>query len=238
MATNNEITSTNNQQVELDDSKTSNKEHNFAQLRKSKEQAEYERDSERQARQRLETEIASLKNSKPAIPEGEDDDFDDSEPYIDKKALKKHLSKMEKRNDEKINQRAEEISRKAIEDERRRNQDFRLKAEYPDFNEILTEDNAQKLLEKKPELAQKILRIPDEQLRKEMAYQAIKDLNIHKKEEVKTNVQDRIAQNQRSPYYMPSNVGTPPSAASDFTEQGKKAAYAKMQDLLKNRRAG
>ena len=216
-------------------SKSNDKEYNFAQLRKKQEQTEYELNREREERARLAEQIETLKNQKPKIDDEDDDN--DAEPYIDKKTLKKHIRKLKEENETIITQKAEEIANKVLEQERKNNEVYRLKTMYPDFNEVLNEQSAQKLSERYPELADKILKVQDEQLRKEMAYQTIKTMNLHKPDPPKTETQDQINQKQRSHYYYPSGVATPPSVgSSDFSDVGKKQAWEKMQTLIKNRR--
>jgi len=222
-----------------EENKASDKEFNFAQLRKKQEQTEYELVREREERGRLVADFEALKaqRQQDKQPEDEDEDSDNDEPYIDKKALKRHLKKMEKQNKEDIKTTAEQIAKKAIAEERRRNDAFRLKTLYPDFNEVLSEASAQRLTERFPDLADKILKVQDEDLRKEMAYQTIKSLNLHKPDAPKQDLNAQIAQKQRSPYYYPSSVATPPSGSTDFSEVGQKQAYEKMKSLIKNRRS-
>lgn len=220
-----------------EEAKQSNKEYNFAQLRKAREQADIEKEQERQARMRLEQELDNLKRSRSSIPEGEDDIDDDSEPYIDKKSLKKHLKRSKLETAREITQDIEQKVQNAVAEERKRNDELRMKLEYPDFNEVLNEETAQKLMEKRPQLAQKILKIPDEQLRKELAYQAIKELGLHKKEEPKSTIQDQISNNKRSLYYTPSGMSGPSGNPVDFSETGQKKAWEMMQSKIKSRRA-
>ena len=140
--------------------KPSDKEFNFAQLRKKQEQTEIELMREREERARLVSEFEALKAQREqdkSAQSDDDDDSDDNEPYIDKKALKRHLKKMEKSYEEKMIKTAQQIAAQTVEQERKNNESFRLKTLYPDFNEILNEQNIQKFTEKHPELAEKIL---------------------------------------------------------------------------------
>jgi hypothetical protein len=101
----------------------------------------------------------------------------------------------------------------------------------------MNEETVQKLATSHPQLAEKILKIPDENLRKEMAYQTIKTLSLHKPEDKKSTVQDQINQKQRSYYYRPTGIATPPiTDSSDFSEVGKKQAYEKVQALIRAKR--
>lgn len=218
--------------------KTNDKEYNFAQLRKKAEQVEFELTREREERARLVTEIEALKAQRQGDRSEEDeDDLDSNEPYIDKKTLKRYFRKEKENSKKEIQQTAEQIARRAIEEERKNNEVYRIKTMYPDFNEVLNEQTAQKLSEKHPELADKILKVADESLRKEMAYQTIKSLNLHKPEAPKVDINAEIAKRQRTPYYFPSNHASPPaSVANDFSETSQKQAYEKMRSLIKGRR--
>jgi len=216
-------------------SKPNDKEYNFAQLRKKQEQTEYELIKEREERARLSEQVEALKSQKPQA--NSDDDDDSSEPYVDHKKLKKEIRKLKEENETIITKKAEEIANRMFEQERKNNEGYRLKTMYPDFNEVLTEQNAQKLSERYPELADKILKVSDEQLRKEMAYQTIKSMNLHKPDPTPTNTQEQINQRQRSVFYHPSGIASPPAVnSSDFSDVGKKQAWEKMQSLIKNRR--
>lgn len=218
-------------------SKPNDKEYNFAQLRKKAEQTEYELGREREERAKLSEQVEALKAQNSQTTVQDDDDDGDNEPYIDKKTLKKHIRKLKEENETIITKKAEEIANRMLEQERRNNEVYRLKTMYPDFYDVLNEQTAQKLSEKHPELADKILKIPDEQLRKETAYQTIKSMNLHKPDPPSTNTQDQINQKQRSHYYYPSGIATPAANnTTDFSEVGKKQAWEKMQSLIKNRK--
>ena len=106
----------------------------------------------------------------------------------------------------------------------------------PDFYEIM--GHAQAFAERDPELAETILSMPEGFERQKLVYKNIKALGLHKKEEPRASIQDKIDQNKRSPYYQPSGMGAAPyAAAGDFTPSGMKNSYAKMQEL-KNRLRG
>jgi hypothetical protein len=70
--------------------------------------------------------------------------------------------------------------------------------------------------------------------RQKLVYKNIKALGIHKKDEPKPSIQDKVDQNRRTPYYQPTGVGTAPYAnAADFSQSGQSAAYKKMKELQK-----
>ena len=199
---------------------------NFAQIRKQLE-------NERALRQQAEERAAALereRTSKQSIQTDDDDDTTD-EPYVDHKNLKKKMASFEKRMDEKIDRRAEEKARTLVENERRNSY---LK-QNSDFNDIMQPELMQKFVERHPALAEGILNMPEGFERQKLVYENIKALGLHKKEEVKPSIQERIDQNKRSPYYQPSGVGTAPYAgAGDFSPAGQKNAYSKLMEL-KNR---
>lgn len=197
------------------------KEINFAKLRQQLEQ-------ERQARLQAEEKAAQLEKERQtyAKPAQSDDDDDDDEPYVDKKRLKKQLSSFEKNIDEKIERKAEEKARAMLEAEKKENW-LRTNA---DFYEIM--QHADAFASKDPELAETILAMPNTFERQKLVYKSIKALGLHKKDEPKPSIQDKIDQNRRSPYYQPSGVGAAPYAGGgDFSPSGQKNAFAKMQEL-------
>jgi len=100
----------------------------------------------------------------------------------------------------------------------------------PDFYDILQQ--ADKLAQKDPELAESILDMPESFERQKLVYKNIKAMGLHKPEVKAPSIQEKIDSNKRSPYYQPSGVGTAPYASvGDFSQTGQKQAYAKMQAL-------
>lgn len=206
----------------------SDKEYNFAQLRKQVEQ-------EKQARLQAEQRLAQIEEER-ARPRQEDvNDDDDNEPYVDKKTLKKQLMSWEKNLEQKFDKRAEEKARGLVEQERQSN----YLENNKDFNEILKPELIQKFAETHPGLAKAMLKMPDNFERQQLLYENIKSLGIHKPPAPKEDIQAKIDANRRSPYYQPSSAGaTPPYAGQgDFSAAGQKNAYTKMRELIKNRRA-
>jgi len=71
--------------------------------------------------------------------------------------------------------------------------------------------------------------------RQKLVYKNIKALGLHKEKPRESTIQEKIDANRRSPYYQPSNVGSSPyGGTGDFSNNGQKNAYDKMQEL-KNR---
>lgn len=194
---------------------------------------ERELEQERSSRQAAEERLQALEAQARGKPVDEDDEGDD-QPYVDKRSLKRELSKWGKDIDQKIDQRAEQKARMML--ERERQQAF-LKS-HPDFEQILSPDMLIKFAEKCPDNAEDIASLPDDFNRQKLLYNTIKSVGLHKKEEPKTSIQDVVDRNRRSPYYQPNGAGAaaPYSNAGDFSEAGKKAAYERQQSLIKNRR--
>lgn len=199
--------------------KPSDKELNFRALEaKYQKQLELERaarlDAERQAQ-----EVMSKRNQK-------EEEDDESDPYVDHKKLEKKFNHFERKLEEKIEKKAEEKARFLLDKEKRDN----WIKNNPDFYEVL--QHADKFAQKDPDLAESILEMPDTFERQKLVYKNIKALGINKPEPKQQTIQEKIDANKRSPYYQPSGVGTAPFAsAGDFSPQGQKQAYAKLQEL-------
>lgn len=219
-----------------EDVKQSDKELNFARLRA-------ERDGYAQASAQLGQELSQLRGEIDTLKRGtkspepeEEEDADES--YVDSRKLKKTLSKWEKNIEQKIERKAEEKAKAAVEKERNENFIYRLKAEYGDFDQVLSKETANKLEEAHPELAKQILSIPDEYQKRKTAYETIRALGLHKpkeEEQPKTNIQDRVNSNIRSQAYTSASAGnnSMTEGTTDYSERGQEAAYKKMQELKK-----
>ena len=197
----------------------SDKELNFRAL-----QAKYEKQlaEERQARIQLENRINQSQ---------EKEDESDDEPYVGHKKLDKKLSKFSQNTQSEI-QKAMQVAKETAKEELR--QENWLE-NNPDFYDVMK--LAQKFAEKAPRMADTILKMPEGFERQKLVYQAIKEMGIDKPEEKKNSIQDKIDANKKSPYYMPSGVGAAPYATqSDFSPQGQKQAYEKLQELKRNLR--
>jgi hypothetical protein len=185
---------------------------------------------ERASRGELEKENERLRQAAQRAPSQDEDDRDD-EPYVDHKKLTKQLNKFGQSTQSDI-QRAMETAKNAAKDELR--QEMWLE-NNPDFYEVL--QHADKLAEKSPALANSILKMPDNFERQKLVYQNIKELGVHKGKPAEPSIQQKIDANRKSPYYQPSGTATAPySQVGDFSEQGQKQAYEKLQALKKNLR--
>jgi hypothetical protein len=204
---------------QIEQKKQSDKEHNIRMMERK-----YQREvAEANARaQELERQLQE-KNKIVAEEEEEDD-----EPYVAPKKLEKKLARFEEKTSKKT---SEEINRAveiALEKERNNN----WLASNSDFDEIMSEQNVQKFIQKHKALADSISRMPQGFEREKLVYANIKELGVHKHEQKQSSVQDKVDANKRTPYYQPSGVGTAPySNVGDFSQTGQKQAYEKMQQL-------
>ena len=210
------------------DPSVSNKDYNFAQVRKQLEQ-------ERQERTRLAQENAELK-SKMTPKSSVDDEDNYDEPYIDKKYFKKNIAQSMQQIKEEARKEARQEMQGMLQEEKRNTW---LKSN-PDFQEVM--QHAQKFADADPDLAETILEMPEGFERQKLVYKNIKALGLHKPPEPKSTIQDKINQNKRSPFYQPSSQGAAPygvvNGGKDYSPSDQKNAYDQMKALQKNLRLG
>jgi hypothetical protein len=194
-----------------------------------KQEAMFQRQLEQERAARIETE-RRLEEALAKKDQIDDDEEDDSEPYVDRKKLNKKLAKF----GEQTKQMTQSEIQRAVQMAREEEKKEAWLENNPDFYNVLQE-NAQKFAQKAPGLAKSILAMPDNFERQKLVYQNIKELGIDRPEQKATSIQEKIDSNRRSPYYQPSGVGTAPYASEgDFSPQGQKQAHDKMIEL-KNR---
>lgn len=225
------------QNVQAEVARQNDKELNFARLRQEKERALAAAEHAMAEKERLQAEIDRIKaqSSKMRAPEFEEEDEVDDEPYINRKGLKRVLSKLDQSIESRIDERIAAATKKALEEERQRNFVFQLKSEYRDFNDVVTAETLEKLQATNPRMAAIIERMPDGYEKGQMVYETIKTMKLHQKPE--TNVKERVEKNQQNPYYIPSTAAGVVSSTGDFSEAGRKASYEKIQQLSKQRRS-
>ncbi len=195
--------------------KVDTKELNFRQL-----EAKYEKQLQIERSARIEAERIAQERR---IPEPEEDD---SEPYVDNKKLDKKLARFGEQSKQQTQSEIHKAVQVAISEERKQNW---LK-QNSDFYDVL--QHAEKFAQHDPDLAETILEMPEGFERQKLVYKNIKALGLHKEAPKQASIQEKVDANRRSPYYQPSGVGTAPySSQSDFSANGQKAAYEKMQQL-------
>lgn len=191
-------------------------------------------EEERAARVQLQEELKKERESQSSKRFKDDDEDQSDEPYVDRKSLKRELSKFADVFEQKVDKKAEEKARSMIEQERQQN----FLRSNPDFKEVLSPEVIQKFAEKHPDHAEALLEMPDNFARQKLLYRAIKDLEVNKPPAPQQTIQQKIDANRKSPYYQPSGGSLPPYAGGgDFSDGGQKNAYSKMQELIKGRRA-
>ena len=177
--------------------------------------------------------ITELEQKRVAVPNDDDDDDDNSDPYVDRKKLKKELTKHTQKSKQDSETMVTRAVQQAIYEERQKTW---LKTN-PDFKEVL--EHAQKLYDTDPELGDTILEMPEGFERQKLVYKSIKALGLHKPASPKESIQTKIDSNRKGAYYQPSGVGTAPYAAqADYSQGGQKNAYDKMMELKRNLRLG
>lgn len=199
--------------------KPNDKEYNFAQIRQQLER-------ERQEKLQMKEEIEKLKKVAQEKFLSHDDE-DDDEPYIDKKKLRRELTKVVEQTNTETDSKIQSIVNRALAEERQKHW---LQAN-PDFQDVM--QHAQKLQDSDPELADIILSMPESFERHKLVYKHIKATGLHKPAAPKENIQEKIDANRRSPYYQPSGVSSPGygivNGGKDYTKGEMKSAYEIMQ---------
>lgn len=215
--------STSQQDNHQQETKENDKEFNFRALeQKFQKQLDIERSARIEAERIAQEAIAK---KQPFL----DEDEDELEPFVDHKKLNKKLAKFGEQSKQQTQSEIQKAVNTAIQEERKQS----WMKSNPDFYEVL--QNADKFAQKDPELAEAILDMPEGFERQKLVYNNIKALGLHKPEVRQPSIQEKIDANRRSPYYQPSGVGSAPYASvGDFSAQGQKQAYEKMQEL-KNR---
>lgn len=204
------------------ENKLSDKELNFRQL-----EAKYQRQLEQERAARLEAEKRAEEAARKKSID-EDDEDDDSEPYVDHRKLDKKLAKFGEQTQKITQTEIQKAVQAALQEEKKQSW---LK-NNSDFYDVL--QHAEKLAQQDPELAETILQMPEGFERQKLVYKNIKALGLHRPMEKQPSIQEKIDANRRSPYYQPSSVGTAPYAsAGDFSPAGQKSAYEKLLSLKK-----
>lgn len=184
--------------------------------------AKYEQELafERSKREEVERKMQEM-----SAPKQEEDD-DESEPYVDHKKLTKKLNKFGQNTQSDIKNAMQQAKEMAKEE---------LKAEmflenHSDFHQVL--EKAEQFAERHPKLAENILRMPAGFERQKLVYHTMKELGMDKPKAPEQTIQQKIDANRKAPYYQPSGVGASPyHSTSDFSQSGQKQAYDKMKEL-------
>lgn len=217
------VPSQENTPVVQQEQKPSDKELNFRALEaRYQKQLEQERLEKERAIRELQDKI---KQRHEEDDSEEDDDY--NEPYVEKKKLAKKFNQFNQSTQSEI-KKAMEIAKEKAKEELK--QELWLE-NNSDFFQVM--QNADKLMEKAPRLAEVILKMPEGFERQKLVYENIKSLGLDRSPQKEPSIQDKINANRKSPYYQPSNVPSPAynSHQGDFSDNGKANAYKHMQEL-------
>ena len=206
------------------ENKPSDKELNFRML-----EQKYQKELAQERAARLEAERIAQERSNAALQDADNDD----EPYVDRKKLDKTLQRFGEKSRQDTQTEIQKAVQIALQEERRGNW---LK-NNADFYEVL--QHADKFAQKDPELAESILEMPEGFERQKLVYKSIKAMGLHRPDVKQPSIQDTIDAKRRGPYYQPSGVGAAPyESAGNFSPDGQKQSYQKMQELKNRLRIG
>jgi len=203
---------------------------NFKRLMEEKEKAERERD------ELLRYLTANTKNNPSTNLVSETNEPDD---VLDPDALAegKHITKVYKkiqRLESQLAQSQQQTAEMAIE--------AKLKAQYPDFDAVVNQENLEILRTEEPELAESLIYNPDLYKKAVAAYKSIKKLNITKeetpirnieKEQIAKNLQKPRSINSISPQKGESPLHIANAFANGLTDEVKEQLYKEMNDAIK-----
>lgn len=205
------------QPIPTQENKPSDKELNFRML-----EQKYQKELSQERSARLEAERVIQERSKAALQEEENDD----EPYVDRKKLDKTLQRFGEKTRQDTQSEIQRAVQTALQEERKGNW---LK-NNSDFYEVL--QHADRFAQKDPDLAESILAMPEGFERQKLVYNNIKAMGLHKPDVKQPSIQDTIDSKRRGPYYQPAGVGAAPyESAANFSAEGQRQAYQKMQEL-------
>jgi len=203
----------------------SDKELNFRRL-------ENQRDEERERRIRAEMEAQLLKQRmdhiEKQLQQPEIDPLDGVEDYVDPKRLKAVLEKERTA----LKKEAEEITERKLRElrdqEHKQNHVARLRSEFRDYDEVMNENNIANLEKTNPVFLKAVLQIQDDYERKKLAYEYLKQ-SKPKVEDV-PSIKEKVDENLRNPYYIPSGSGNGMAVEFDIrSTQARKDAYDKLK---------
>ena len=204
----------------------------FAKLRKKTEALEmalHERDQMLQKQQQM------LEQMQARFQPQDRDEFDSlpDEELIDKAKFKRALEKERQR----ILKDAETVARQTYQKIDAENYQRKIYSAYPDYDQVVTEQGAEKLREKDPEFFAALSKIGDEYERRELAYKKIKRL-VQEDSRPIVKAQDVANENRvvGNNYYAPGGQSLMSSTSSEFDVQNpdaRKAAYMRLKAAQK-----
>jgi len=183
----------------------------FRELSAAKKKAERERDEYRQ----LLAEMQAARNPAPVAPVEEDDNFNLGDDDI---AEGKHISKVDKRAQNKIKaleQRLQKYERETAESRA----ETRLRTQYPDFDKVVSRENIELFAQAYPDVAQSLNANPDLFSKASSAYTMIKKFGIYQESPFsseKAVALKNVAKPRPLASVAPQQGATPMSRANAF----------------------
>ncbi len=196
---------------------------NFARLEAAKQ-------AERDARIRAEMERDLLKQQiESANAPKEVDPLDGVDDYIDKE----RLQLIRQKDKAAFQKEAEVIANRTYEarkqEEDKKNFLPKLKSQFQDYDQVMNEKNIAELEEKSPAFLKSVLKIQDDYERRLLTYEYLKAQQTRPAEE-KASIKERVEENQKNPYYIPSGSGTPTALEFDIkSKSARDQAYQKLK---------
>jgi hypothetical protein len=195
-----------------------NREDNFAELRKAREAAERRAEKLEREREFLLEQMYEQKGKKSAKPEPEYDTAadDDLSTIKDVRNLQKQIRDMK--------------------------EEARIRAKYPDLDQVVTDENIYLLRTKEPEIAQSLNMAPDSWDKLAAVYTMIKKIGIHKTnayDSQKIQAATNIAKPKPLASIAPQTADTPLSKANAFANDRKMSketmanTWREMQEAIK-----
>lgn len=230
---------------EVEQPKISLKEQNLRNLRKQAERAEYERErAERAERERDEAIKMAMSFKKHEVnPEPqvvEDDPFAqfsmEDDALVEGKQIKELVRHVKSLNSKlKVyEQQSQKNSLQTLE--------MKLQSQFPDFNEVVTQDNLVKLRNMNPDLADAILHNQDQYKQAKLAYDMVKQLGIYNPS---VSVNRALAQNNMTKPRSASSLSATKAdsaisrvngfANAPLTKEIKEKHYQEMLEAMKGR---
>lgn len=232
------------QQEEVAQSKPKGKsvEENMARLRQAREQEELKRERAERERDVLMSQMLEMQrqmqyNQQKQIiePEESEQDFDfsiDDDALLEGKHVKKLVQEL-KNQKKQLKQYHSQSSDMAIE--------AKIKANYPDFNDVVSSENIQRLNQEFPEIAQTLKNTPDMYNKAVSAYSIMKRFGIHKDRSYDEDKMKAIKNAQKpkplasvSPQQGDSPLSKANAFANGLTSDLKKQMLKEMADARRS----
>lgn len=206
----------------------SDKELNFRRLEGLREQ-----DRERAIRAEMETTMLKreLESIKTMLQPAEKDPLDQLDDYSDPDKVRTAFKSSWANKEARLKKEAEEFADRRIEQKLKERDEAnylgRLKSEYRDYDDVMTDETVAKLTESNPQFVQAVMQIPDEYARRKVVYELLKR---EKPKGEEPSIKSKVEENAKNPFYIAPGTGTPAAVDYDLnTPSSKAAAYAKLK---------